>query len=79
MAVQATVTSQGRITLPAEVRKCLGLRQGDRVEFVLEGTTMTIRPVRQQGNPFDAYAGALETFADCAVANAWLRELRDED
>jgi AbrB family looped-hinge helix DNA binding protein len=77
--MQATVTSQERITLPAEVRKRLGLKQGDRVEFVLEGTTMTIRPVRQEGNPFDAYVGALETFADAAEVNAWLSELRDDD
>jgi AbrB family looped-hinge helix DNA binding protein len=79
MTVQATVTSKGQITIPAEVRKRLGLRQGDRVEFVMEGATMTIRPVRQEGNPFDAYVGALGTFADAAEVNAWLRDLRDEN
>jgi antitoxin PrlF len=30
----ATVTSKGRITIPARVRHALGLEVGDRVEFV---------------------------------------------
>jgi AbrB family looped-hinge helix DNA binding protein len=31
--IPATVTSKGQITIPAEVRKALGLRPGDRVVF----------------------------------------------
>lgn len=30
----ATVTSKGQITIPAPVRRSLGLHTGDRVEFV---------------------------------------------
>ena len=30
----ATVTSKGQITIPAEVRKSLGLKAGSRVDFV---------------------------------------------
>lgn len=30
----ATVTSKGQITIPAEVRRSLGVGAGDRVEFV---------------------------------------------
>ena len=30
----ATITSKGQITIPAQVRKDLGLQAGDRVEFV---------------------------------------------
>lgn len=50
----ATVTSKGQITLPAEVRRSLGLKPGSRVAFVLvdEGTyelvpaTGTVRSLR---------------------------------
>lgn len=31
---EATVTTKGQITVPAEVRRELGLRPGSRVEFV---------------------------------------------
>jgi AbrB family looped-hinge helix DNA binding protein len=30
----AAVTSKGQITIPAEVRKKLGLKTGDRVRFI---------------------------------------------
>ena len=30
----ATLTSKGQITIPAAVRKSLGVETGDRVEFV---------------------------------------------
>ena len=33
----ATLTSKGQITLPVEVRRSLGLRQGSRVDFVPDG------------------------------------------
>jgi AbrB family looped-hinge helix DNA binding protein len=33
---EAKMTSKGQITLPKEIRTKLGLRQGDRVRFVIE-------------------------------------------
>ena len=33
----ATLTSKGQITVPIEVRRSLGLRQGSRVDFVPDG------------------------------------------
>ena len=32
----STVSSKGQVTIPAEVRKHLGIRQGDRLSFVIE-------------------------------------------
>jgi AbrB family looped-hinge helix DNA binding protein len=75
----ATVTSKGQITVPQEVRAHLGLREGDRLEFVIEGGITTVRPLRDE-NPFEAYAGALGTFeAGVEEINAWVRGLRDDD
>jgi antitoxin PrlF len=33
----ATLTSKGQITIPKSVRDSLGLRTGDRVEFLVQG------------------------------------------
>ena len=40
----ATVTSKGQITIPADVRKRLGLESGDRVEFVEVDGGFAIKP-----------------------------------
>ena len=45
----SVVTRKGQITLPAEIRKSLHIREGDKVAFSLEGTDtpqVIIRPVR---------------------------------
>ncbi len=76
----ATVTSKGQVTIPLEVRRRLGVKEGDRVEFVIEGGVTVIRPVRAEANPFLSYVGALGTFpGGAAEVKAWVRELRDED
>jgi len=40
----ATVTSKGQITIPADVRRRLGLESGDRVEFVEVEGGFAIKP-----------------------------------
>jgi AbrB family looped-hinge helix DNA binding protein len=42
MAQVATVTSKGRVTLPASVRKKLGIRRGTRIVFLESGKEMRI-------------------------------------
>lgn len=34
--ITSTVTSKGQVTIPAEVRRYLGVRQGDKLSFVID-------------------------------------------
>jgi AbrB family looped-hinge helix DNA binding protein len=79
MPPSSTISSKGQVTVPIEVRHRLGLREGDRVEFVFEDGRTVLRPGRQETNPFDAYLGALPAFKSRREINAWIRDLRDDD
>lgn len=79
MAPSSTISSKGQITVPLEIRNRLGLKRGDRVEFVVEDDRTTIRPARAPENPFVKYVGALPAFSDAREVNAWVRTLRDEE
>ncbi len=79
MNPSSTISSKGQITIPQEVRLRLGLQEGDRVEFVLDGERTLIRPARQVDNPFERYVGTLGTFpGGVGEINAWVADLRDE-
>ena len=39
-----TMTSKGQVTIPKAVRQQLGLQQGSRVAFVIEGDHAVLRP-----------------------------------
>jgi AbrB family looped-hinge helix DNA binding protein len=40
------VNAQGRVTLPARVRRKLGLTEGDRLDVALEDDRIVLRPAR---------------------------------
>jgi AbrB family looped-hinge helix DNA binding protein len=42
----ATVTSRGRVTIPVEVRRHLGLEPGDQVAFTIDGGIVRLQPPR---------------------------------
>ena len=44
----ATVTSKGQITIPKEIRRLLGVEEGDRIDFVVEASDRVVlrKPVR---------------------------------
>ena len=42
----ATLTSKGQITLPMAVRTALGLDAGNQVDFVRQGASFVLMPVR---------------------------------
>ena len=79
MKCTATLSSKGQITLPLEVRKRLGLKKGDKVEFVNEGEKTLVRPSRAEENPFERWAGALPAFESRQAVIDWVREMRDEE
>lgn len=76
MRVIAKVTSKGQITVPQEVRKLLGLKQGDGLIFEITGNTVTLVPP-DEDNPFDAYIGTLPPLP--RDARTFWREMRDGD
>jgi antitoxin PrlF len=77
MGFSSTLSSKGQVTIPQEIRRRLGLKEGDRVEFVIEDGRTILRPARHSDNPFEAYVGALGTFpGGVKEINAWLNDLR---
>ncbi len=63
--MKATLTTKGRITLPAELRERLGLRGGDQVEFVLREEGWVVRPVRpEEDDSFTEFVGILPIVGD---------------
>lgn len=47
VTVEATVTSKGQVTLPSELRKRLGLKQGSRIRFHIPGDGLVqVEPIR---------------------------------
>jgi antitoxin PrlF len=58
----STMSSEGQLTVPQEIRKRLGLETGDRVEFVMEEGRTVIRPARSEANPFEKFTGIPDPF-----------------
>jgi AbrB family looped-hinge helix DNA binding protein len=44
----ATLTSKGQTTIPKDVRTHLGLEAGDRMEFILAGDAVILRPATRK-------------------------------
>ena len=79
MTRSSVINGKGQITVPLEIRNRLGLKTGDRAEFVVDGNQTIIRPARTSDeNPFVKYVGALPVFAGATDINVWVRTLRDE-
>jgi AbrB family looped-hinge helix DNA binding protein len=51
MAGKTKVSSQGRTVIPAEIREKLGIREGEEVEWTLEGDVIVVRLVREEKTP----------------------------
>lgn len=79
MKKQAKVTSKGQITIPREVRRRLGVRPGDRLEFTEDEKGVRVTPVRKE-SPFAKYAGIGNPGIGKGrkAIKKWMRELRGE-
>jgi antitoxin PrlF len=78
MVPGSTISSKGQITVPLEIRRRLGLKEGDRVEFVVEGERTIIRPAQSREDPFKKYVGALPVFRSKREIAAWISAIRDD-
>jgi antitoxin PrlF len=79
MGLSSKISSKGQITVPRQIRNRLGLKPGDRVEFLTDDGRTVIRPARAAENPFTKYVGALPAFSSVRDINTWIRTLRDEE
>lgn len=79
ISVAATVTSKGQITIPAAVRKELGLATGTRVRFQGNRSAMNVVPIRRP-EPFRKQVGVGNPgIPDGVDVLDFFRELRGHD
>ena len=68
------VTRKGQITIPVEIRRALGIKQGDKVSLVLEGNEVRLS---RTGSVVAATAGIFRT-GKRALPASKLRRLAEE-
>lgn len=74
------ISSKGQVTIPQRVRVKLGLRPGDRVDFVEEGGRIVVKPEREGTRSFRDYIGMLPDGPKTREEiNAWIAEIRGDD
>ena len=82
MELKAKVTSKGQLTIPKEVRRALGVREGDSLLFEVDEDDEQVR-VRVERKPvsFADYEGAWREGKGMSLAevNEYMRELRGYD
>jgi len=77
MKVQAKVTSKGQVTIPREIRRRLGVRAGDRLQFEDDGMGVRVTAVGEE-SPFAKYRGIGTPGIGKGrkAIEKWMRELR---
>jgi AbrB family looped-hinge helix DNA binding protein len=60
--ITSTLSSKGQVTIPAEVRRYLGIKEGDKLSFVIEdeGTVRLETPRYRNVASLRGAAGSLE-------------------
>lgn len=80
MEQEARVTSKGQLTIPAEVRRALGIREGDSLVFEVEGGKVRVRVARRPVS-FADYAGIWREGEGLSSeeVNEYVRDLRGRE
>lgn len=82
MESKAKVTSKGQLTIPKEVRRALGVREGDNLLFEVNdaGNEVTVRVARKPVS-FADYAGIWREDAGMSVreVNTYVRGMRGHE
>ena len=79
----AKVMAKGQVTIPKDVREVLGVTSGDRISFIVEGST--VRIVNSAVYAMQVLQGEMAGEAERTglvsddAVTALVRELRDED
>ena len=78
--MRTTLTSKGQLTLPAEIRRRLRLKQGTQFEITTnEQGQVVMTPLTGTDDPFAAWVGVLEPLPDGASSAEFIRGLRTGD
>lgn len=72
----STLTGKGQVTVPAEIRRALGLKSQDKVVFRLVDDKVTLEPLPMTLEEAYGSVEPLQTPEDFAVLRAAVREAR---
>jgi AbrB family looped-hinge helix DNA binding protein len=84
MQMGNALTVKGQVTIPKRVRDALGLKPGDKVDFVVsEGGTVAVRradprPASAEPDRFDRAVGTAQIPLGCSV-DEYMNMIRGED
>ena len=80
MKRRAKLTSKGQITVPRDIRRRLGVRAGDKLEFEDKGEVVQVKAVRD-GSVFEKYRGIGTPGIGSGrkAIQKWIREIRGHE
>ena len=80
MQMRAKITSKGQITIPREIRRALGVKEGDKLVFERQGSGFSMFPVKDK-SAFAKYRGignSGRATGRAAIVRT-IREMRDPE
>ena len=72
--IHSTISSKGQVTLPAEVRQTLGVKQGDKIAFMVDDDQVR---VRRTGSVVAMTSGIFKSWQAARTAEE-LRQVAEE-